>query len=106
VSIDPYDEGEALAEIELQDGAVATSAITRRAWIDAGGDLQHHLRCPRSGEPVFGPWVAVTALAPTCLEADTRAKWAYLTASTAPLVHGGYTTGWDGRLTEIAGVPA
>lgn len=106
VTVDPYDSGEALAGIELRDGAVATSAITRRAWIDAGGALQHHLRCPRSGEPVFGPWVAVTALAPTCLEAETRSKWAYLTADTAPLVHGGYTTGWDGRITEIVGVAA
>jgi thiamine biosynthesis lipoprotein len=106
VTVDPYDTGEALAGIELRDGAVATSAITRRAWIDADGALQHHLRCPRSGEPAFGPWVAVTALAPTCLEAETRSKWAYLTAHTAPLVHGGYTTGWDGRITEIVGVAA
>jgi thiamine biosynthesis lipoprotein len=106
VRVDPYDDGELVAELELHDGAVATSAITRRAWIDADGALQHHLRCPRSGEPVFGPWVAVTALAPTCLEAETRSKWAYLTADTAPLVHGGYTTGWDGRITAIGGVDA
>lgn len=101
VRVDPFDEGAALAEIELHDGAIATSAITRRAWIGQDGAFQHHLRCPRTGAPVFGPWVAVTALAPTCLEAETRAKWAYLTASTEPLVHGGYVVDWSGAATAV-----
>lgn len=101
VRVDPYDEGRPLVQFALDEGAVATSAITRRAWLGADGTLQHHLRCPRTGEPVYGPWVAVTALAPTCLEAETRSKWAYLSASTDPLVHGGYLTDWHGRVSEI-----
>ena len=101
VDVDPFQDGSVRASLELSDGAVATSGITRRVWRDAAGDLQHHLRCPRTGRPVFGPWIAVTAVASTCVEAEVRAKWAYLSGDVAPLVHGGYVTDWYASVTRV-----
>lgn len=57
----------------LRAAAVATSGTTRRAW--AGG---HHLIDPRTGAPADTGVVQVTALAPTGLVAEVRAKAALL----------------------------
>jgi thiamine biosynthesis lipoprotein len=57
----------------LRAAAVATSGTTRRAW--AGG---HHLIDPRTGAPADTGVVQVTALAPTALLAEVRAKAALL----------------------------
>jgi thiamine biosynthesis lipoprotein len=57
--------------------AVATSGITRRSWHNEGG-LAHHLIDPRTGRPAETGLIQVTALAPTAVEAEIRAKAALL----------------------------
>jgi thiamine biosynthesis lipoprotein len=73
----PFD-GSVLHTLELDRGAVATSGIGRRSWLDANGAPAHHLLNPATGEPAFTGVVQVSALAPSALLAETRAKAALL----------------------------
>ncbi|RNL61189.1 FAD:protein FMN transferase [Nocardioides marmoriginsengisoli] len=87
--------------------AISTSSTRRRTWT-ADGRLQHHLIDPRTSRPVVGTWAAVTAVARTCLAANT--------ATTAAMVHGLRGQGWldrtglsaralttDGRVVRFGG---
>jgi FAD:protein FMN transferase len=74
---DPFGGGPVHA-FAIADGAVATSGIGRRSWLDARGRPAHHLLDPATGRPAFTGLVQVTALAPTALEAEIRAKAALL----------------------------
>ena len=70
---DPFG-GPPLHVFEVRDGAAATSGIGRRSWLDADGRPAHHLLDPATGRPAFTGVVQATALAPTALEAEWRAK--------------------------------
>ncbi len=88
-----------LHTFELIDACVATSGITRRSWLDGRGCAAHHLLDPATGEPAFTGIVQVTALAPSALEAEVRAKAALLAgpqAAPAHLPHGGVVVFDDG----------
>jgi thiamine biosynthesis lipoprotein len=63
---------------ELTDAGVATSGIGKRSWLDSCGRPAHHLLDPCSGRPAFTGVVQATAVAPTALEAELRAKAAVL----------------------------
>lgn len=69
----PQPGDEPVHRFRLRAAAVATSGTTRRAW--TGG---HHLIDPRTGAPADTGLVQVTALAPTGLLAEVRAKAALL----------------------------
>ncbi len=102
----PFDE-RTLHEFTLADGAVATSGIGRRSWLDAGGAPAHHLLDPASGRPAFTGVVQVTALAPTGLEAEIRTKAAILAGpprAAAWLCHGGVIVHDDERVEVVAPV--
>jgi thiamine biosynthesis lipoprotein len=71
-------DGEPITRLRIADGAVATSSIVRRAWRTADGHTAHHLLDPATGAPVQTGLLAVTALAPTALEAETLSKTALL----------------------------
>jgi thiamine biosynthesis lipoprotein len=73
----------------MNGGSVATSSFCRRLWVDSHGKPCHHLLSPLDGRPVWNNLAGVAALAPTALEAETRAKWALLSGSAHPLVYGG-----------------
>ncbi|MCW3019320.1 MAG: FAD:protein transferase [Solirubrobacterales bacterium] len=73
----PFD-GRTLHTFETTRTGVATSGIGRRSWLDANGRPAHHLLDPASGEPAFTGIVQVTALAPSALLAEVRAKAAIL----------------------------
>ena len=73
----PFD-GSILHVFSLTDAGVATSGISRRSWLDAGGAPAHHLLDPATGRPAFTGVVQTTAIAPTALEAEVRAKAALL----------------------------
>ena len=62
---------------------VATSGIGRRAWLDARGRPAHHLLDPSTGRPAYTGIVQVTALAPSALMAEIRAKAAILSGPRA-----------------------
>jgi thiamine biosynthesis lipoprotein len=90
----PWDDG-VLAELTLTDGAAATSGVTRRGW---------HLIDPGTGRPARTGIIQATALAPTALEAEVRAKAALLagpaTAHTH-LPHGGLLVLADGDVVSL-----
>ena len=83
----------------LGSGGVATSGISRRSWLYPHGRPSHHLLDPATGAPAFTGVVQATALAPTALEAETRAKAAVLSGPEAAprwLPHGGVVVHDDG----------
>jgi len=97
--------GETLATIRIRDGAVATSGLRSRIWRGEDGDVRHHLLDPSTGRPAFTGLVAVTALAPSAVEAEALAKQALLSGPLgAPAVlaaHGGITVAEDGAVDRI-----
>jgi FAD:protein FMN transferase len=95
---------EALHEYELCDGAIATSGISRRSWLDGRGCPAHHLLDPSTGRAAFTGIVQATALAPSALEAEIRAKAAVLSGPERAsdwLPHGGVIVYDDGDFSVI-----
>ncbi|HEY6779932.1 MAG TPA: FAD:protein FMN transferase [Thermoleophilaceae bacterium] len=95
----PFD-GRVLHSYELACAGVATSGIGRRSWLGADGAPAHHLLDPASGRPAFTGVVQATAIAPTALEAEWRAKAAVLSGPAGArswLPHGGLVVLDDGR---------
>ncbi len=104
----PFD-ARVLHTFELRAQCVATSGITRRSWRAPDGGCAHHLLDPGSGRPAFTGIVQTTALAPSALEAEVRAKAALLAgprAARAHLRHGGVIVLEDGSHEVIAPLPA
>jgi len=94
----PFD-GRTIHTFELSSGGVATSGIGRRSWLQHGGNPAHHLLDPASGRPAFTGIVQVTALAPSALAAEVKAKAALLSGprgAPAWLAHGGVIVYDDG----------
>jgi thiamine biosynthesis lipoprotein len=95
---------ETLHEYELRDGAIATSGISRRSWLDDRGCPAHHLLDPSTGRPAFTGIVQATALAPSALEAEIRAKAAVLSGPERVsdwLQHGGVVVYDDGAVSIV-----
>ncbi|MBK8293590.1 MAG: FAD:protein FMN transferase [Solirubrobacterales bacterium] len=104
----PWRGEEPVGELRLAGGAVCTSGITRRSWVNDEGRPSHHLIDPRSGEPAFTGVTQVTAVAPTAVEGEARAKAALLAGpEEAPewLIHGGVIV-LDDRQVITVGEPA
>ena len=104
----PFD-GRALHTFELARGGVATSGISKRSWIDAEGRPCHHLLDPASGRPAFTGVVQATALAPSALEAEVKAKAALLSGprgAGAWLAQGGLVVFDDGSHRLVAPPPS
>ncbi|HEX5617786.1 MAG TPA: FAD:protein FMN transferase [Solirubrobacteraceae bacterium] len=102
---DPFGRG-ALATLRIADGAIATSGISRRSWIDDAGRPAHHLLDPSTGAPAFTGIVQATAVAPTAVEAEIRAKAALLSGperAPAWLPHGGVLVFDDGSTQHCRG---
>ena len=94
----PFD-GSTLHTFERSQTGVATSGIGRRSWIRDDGAPAHHLLDPATGNAAFTGVVQVTALAPSTLEAEIRAKAAVLSGPDAApgwLRHGGVIVLEDG----------
>jgi thiamine biosynthesis lipoprotein len=86
-------------------GGVATSGVGRRSWLDARGRPAHHLLDPATGRPAYTGLVQVTALAPTALEAEIRAKAALLSGPATArdwLPDGGVLVADDGGFAVVA----
>jgi FAD:protein FMN transferase len=63
--------------IPLHRGAMATSGIARRHWVQ-GQKRRHHLLDPRSGLPAQGNLWSVTVVATHCEQAEVAAKVAFI----------------------------
>ena len=87
-----------LHEFKLADGAVATTSITKRSWMERLKPA-HHLLDPATGLPAYTGIVQTTALAPTALEAEALTKAALLSGpqdAAGWLRHGGLIVFDDG----------
>jgi thiamine biosynthesis lipoprotein len=97
------------ATLAIADGAVATSGIGNRVWRRPDGRPAHHLLDPSTGEPAWTGLIAVTATAPTALEAETIAKAALLTGPAGARErlarHGGVLVHDDGTPEQIVPTP-
>ena len=74
---DPASPGELLATVTLRDGALATSSIALRSWMNEGRRV-HHLIDPRTGEPAETGLVAVTVAMPDPAWAEVWTKALFL----------------------------
>ena len=95
---DPFG-GKPVHVFELETAAVATSGVGRRSWLGPDGRPAHHLLDPATGRPAFTGVVQATALAPTTVEAEWRAKAAVLSGPDGAarwLEHGGVVVLDDG----------
>lgn len=100
---DPFG-GDPVCSLEVSDGGVATSGITRRSWTGAGDAPAHHLLDPATGEPAFTGIVQATALAPSAFLADVHAKWALLSGpelGPSRLPYGGVLILADGSVETV-----
>ena len=97
------------ATLHIADGAVATSGLGRRVWRRPDGSFAHHLLDPATGEPAWTGLIAVTATAPTALEAEAIAKAALLSGPAGArrrlAEHGGVLVHDDGTPEQIAPIP-
>ena len=75
---EPVRRQHARAPVALRAAGVATSGIGRRSWLDAEGRPAHHLLDPSTSRPAFTGLVQATAVAPSALQAEVRAKAALL----------------------------
>ena len=74
---DPFDPSASLGMLSLSDGAIATSARTRRHWTTTAGNM-HHLLDPSTGQPARTGLAQVTVLAAEAAQAEILAKAAFL----------------------------
>jgi thiamine biosynthesis lipoprotein len=103
----PFD-GSILHVFKERGAGVATSGIGRRSWLSADGHPAHHLLDPSTGMPAFTGIVQATALAPSALLAEARAKAAVLAGPLAArrwLPHGGVIVLDDGTHEVIERPP-
>lgn len=70
--------------VPLISGAMATSGIGRRQWLQ-GGIVRHHLLDPHTGQPAQTDLSTATVVADTCRVAEVAAKCALLLGSQAGL---------------------
>ncbi len=70
---DPWDPAREVTRLEVGPGAITTSSVIKRSWLQAGVP-RHHLIDPRTGEPARGDWASVTVVAPQITVAEVYAK--------------------------------
>jgi FAD:protein FMN transferase len=101
---DPNQAGLGLVILNLQPGAVATSAITKRRWQQPSGKTQHHLIDPRTQKPAETDWLSVTVMAPHAIEAEVFAKCLLMGGSSEADWISGMAQAYDERIgnQEIA----
>jgi FAD:protein FMN transferase len=101
--------GPTLASVHLTDGAVATSARSRRRWTDAQGQARHHLIDPRRGEPADHDVLAASVVAASGWQAEVLAKAAFVGGAVQGLGlvetvgAAGLVVGSDGRVAPGRG---
>lgn len=105
VAVDGPGRGDGpVGTLEVTGQAIATSGITRRAWIGPDGSHAHHLIDPGTGLPAFTGVIQVSAVAPTAVLAEVRAKAALLAGpGNAPewLEDGGVVVLDGGEVVEV-----
>ncbi len=70
---DPRNAGWSLTSLNVPPGALTTSSVVKRKWMQ-GETSRHHLIDPRTGEPAETDWLCVTVIAPHADMAEVFAK--------------------------------
>ena len=70
---DPLNPGRSLTSLNVPPGALTTSSVMKRKWMQ-GKTPRHHLIDPRTGEPAETDWLSVTVIAPHADMAEVFAK--------------------------------
>jgi thiamine biosynthesis lipoprotein len=70
---DPLHPEQDLAILKIKPGALATSSITKRTWVQ-NNLVRHHLIDPRTGRPAETEWLSMTVIAPHAATAEVYAK--------------------------------
>ena len=70
---DPNDQARTVAALNVGQGAVVTSSVSKRTWKQQGAS-RHHIIDPRKGEPAETEWLSVTVVAPQAELAEAYAK--------------------------------
>lgn len=99
--------GPPLHELRIAEGAVATSGITRRSWVDDAGRPAHQILDPSTGRPAYTGVIQATAVAPTGLLAETLAKSALLVGperAASQLPFGGVVVADSGAIQILDGL--
>jgi thiamine biosynthesis lipoprotein len=68
--------------VALREGAMATSGVGRRQWVQ-GGQRRHHLIDPRTGASAQSGLWSVTVAADRCMQAEVAAKTALILGAEA-----------------------
>ena len=92
------------ARLRVERGAVATSGIGR-SWWETGDGVAHHLVDPGRGVPAWTGLLQATAVAPTALEAEVRAKAAFFAGADRAAEHlpdGGVIVDAGGHVRVVA----
>ena len=80
----PFQRGQEIETLYLNESGVATSGRDHRRWIH-NGNLQHHILDPLTGRPAETDLLTVTAVAPDVMQAEAAAKAAFILGSRAGL---------------------
>ncbi|HVW45537.1 MAG TPA: FAD:protein FMN transferase [Solirubrobacterales bacterium] len=107
ILVDDPRGGPPLHELRIAEGAVATSGITRRSWVDDEGRPAHQILDPATGRPAYTGVLQATAVAPTGLIAETLAKSALLVGpgrAASQLPFGGVVVEAGGRVRAFEGI--
>jgi thiamine biosynthesis lipoprotein len=78
IAIEHPDGPDAVGDVTLSGGGVATTTCARRRWRTAAGTVVHHLVDPATGRPADRPWRQVTVVAGSAWWAEVAATAAYL----------------------------
>ena len=70
---DPFQPGESITTLQLNNSGVATSGTDYRRW-KQGGRWNHHIIDPRSGQPAATDLVTATIIAPSAAQAEMASK--------------------------------
>ncbi|MGB7873269.1 MAG: FAD:protein FMN transferase [Anaerolineales bacterium] len=70
---DPLNTDQSLTSLNVPPGAVTTSSVVKRKWMQ-GETSRHHLIDPRTGAPAETDWLSVTVVAPHADMAEVFAK--------------------------------
>jgi len=81
---DPFHPGQEIETLYLNECGVATSGKDRRRWT-RNGILQHHIIDPLTNQPAETDLLTVTVVAPDVMQAEARAKAAFILGSRAGL---------------------
>jgi thiamine biosynthesis lipoprotein len=99
--------GDVAHALEVRAGGVATSGIDARLWEGPDYQFAHHLIDPATRAPAWTGVIAVTALAPTALDAEALTKAALLSGPVAGrrllrAHHGGVLIEDDGAVDVVS----